>query len=676
MQISDLWQKALHCYEIKNFQAAEEYCLQILEQDPESAHTLNLLGIIACHVSQPEWAIELLSQAIALDPQQFRFWGNLSRAYYQIKDLDNALQAIQTAITLDPSVADLYLYLGNLLQEKGDSHASLEAFKMAVTVSPDHKDSHLALIRQLIYTRQYDQAQAQCQKALEVIPQDLDLWLLLGETLAEKGEIVLAQEQFQRVFDQDPSRLRARWLAQFYLPILYNSEAEIIAWRKRYATGLATLKEALLLETPAQQRLAVQALGSRPNFYLGYQGQNDLDLQRQYGELVCRIMQTCYPDHKTATWLTPQPRIRVGYISHYLCQNTCGRLFMGWVSSYPKDRFEVYGYHFGPESDPITQYYQDHCDVFYHLPNDLNTIIQQVVADRLHILVFLDIGIHSRSTQLAGLRLAPIQCVAWAQPITTGLPTIDYFLSSYLMEPEDGDSHYSEQLIRLPHIGIYYEKPSVPSPGYSREGYNLSKDECIYLSCQSLFKYLPQYDFLYPAIAQAFPQARFLFVSHYSQQVSSQFQRRLDQAFQAYGLIGSEYYRLLPRQSWEGFMRLHLMSDVYLDTIGWSGGNTTLEAVACGLPVVTYPGSFMRGRHSYGILRRLGVTETIAQTVEDYIQIALTLGQNPDYRQQIRERIQAGHQLLYQDLTCVEALYSFFQQAIDVYQHQTCSRVE
>lgn len=666
MRISDLWQKALNCYEDKNFPEAEQYCLQILDQDPDSAHTLNLLGIIACQVSQPEWAIDLLSQAISLDPNQFRFWGNLSRAYHQIKDLDNALRAIQAAINLDPSSAELYLLLTNLLEEKGDMSAAIQSLRSALTCSPERKNIHITLVRHLIYARRYDEAQAQCQKALELIPQDPDLCLLLGETLAEKGEIALAQDQFQQVLHQDPSRLRARWLAQFYLPILYDSEAEITTWRSRYTTGLQTLKDTLRLETPTQQHLALQALGSRPNFYLGYQGQDDLDLQRQYGELVCRIMQTYYPNQKTAPWPT-HSRIRVGYISHYLCRNTCGRLFMGWISTYPREHFEVYAYHFGPESDPITQYYQEHCDRFHHLPNDLNTIIQQVVADQLHILVFLDIGIHSRSTQLAGLRLAPIQCVAWAQPITTGLPTIDYFLSSHLMEPENGESHYSEHLIRLPHIGIYYEKPSVPDPVYSREVYHLPTEVCIYLSCQSLFKYLPHYDFLYPAIAQACPHARFLFVSHYSQQVSDQFQRRLDKAFQSYGITGSDYYQLLPRQSWEGFMHLHLMSDVYLDTIGWSGGNTTLEAIACGLPVVTYPGSFMRGRHSYGILRQLGVTETIAQTLEDYIRIAIQLGQDPNYRQQIRQRIQAGHKALYQDLSCVEALYAFFQKAVEAY---------
>ena len=67
-------------------------------------------------------------------------------------------------------------------------------------------------------------------------------------------------------------------------------------------------------------------------------------------------------------------------------------------------------------------------------------------------------------TQLAALRLAPIQCVTWGHPVTSGLPTVDYFLSSELMEPKDGQDHYSERLIRLPGIGVCYAKPVIPRP--------------------------------------------------------------------------------------------------------------------------------------------------------------------------------------------------------------------
>jgi predicted O-linked N-acetylglucosamine transferase (SPINDLY family) len=80
---------------------------------------------------------------------------------------------------------------------------------------------------------------------------------------------------------------------------------------------------------------------------------------------------------------------------------------------------------------------------------------------------------------------------------------------------------------------------------------------------------------------------------------------------------------------------LNLLCDVYLDSFGFSGGNTTLDAIACNLPIVTCPGEFMRGRLSYAMLTRLGLSETIAQDEAEYIDIAVRLGLEPVWRDRL-----------------------------------------
>ncbi|WP_257237152.1 hypothetical protein [Nostoc sp. 'Peltigera malacea cyanobiont' DB3992] len=124
-------------------------------------------------------------------------------------------------------------------------------------------------------------------------------------------------------------------------------------------------------------------------------------------------------------------------------------------------------------------------------------------------------GMNPQTLQMAGLRLAPVQCVAWGHPVTTGLPTIDYFLSSELMEPENGQEHYSEKLIRLPNIGVSYPKPYIPPVIKTRSYFQLLDDAVIYLCCQAPFKYLPQYDFIFAEIARRVPQAKFVFFAWY-----------------------------------------------------------------------------------------------------------------------------------------------------------------
>jgi len=187
----------------------------------------------------------------------------------------------------------------------------------------------------------------------------------------------------------------------------------------------------------------------------------------------------------------------------------------------------------------------------------------------------------------------------------------------------------------------------------------------VYLSCQSLYKYLPQYDFIFPAIAQQVPQAQFVFLADVTgEHTTAVFRQRLQQAFAQLGLDGDTYCVFLPRLTQSDYFNLNGVSDIYLDTLDWSGGNTTLEAIACHLPVVTCPGAFLRGRHSYAILQQLEVTDTIAQNPREYVQIAIRLGLDPLWREEIVQRLVQGSDRLYDDLTCVRALEAFYQGVI------------
>lgn len=107
---------------------------------------------------------------------------------------------------------------------------------------------------------------------------------------------------------------------------------------------------------------------------------------------------------------------------------------------------------------------------------------------------------------------------------------------------------------------------------------------------------------------------------------------------------------------------LNLLADVFLDTLTWSGGNTSLEAIACNLPIVTCAGEFMRGRHADSFLKMLDLTETIAQTEAEYLDIAVRLGQDPDWRQAIAQQMSQRQDHLFADPVCVQGLEQFYQE--------------
>lgn len=128
--------------------------------------------------------------------------------------------------------------------------------------------------------------------------------------------------------------------------------------------------------------------------------------------------------------------------------------------------------------------------------------------------------------------------------------------------------------------------------------------------------------------------------------------------------LGEDYCLFLTIPERLDYLMINLLSDVYLDTLDWSGGNTSLEAIACNLPIVTCPGEFMRGRHSYSFLKMLGVTDTIAESETDYIEIAVKLGLDPAWRRHIAERMNESHDRLFDDQACVVGLEWFYRQIV------------
>jgi predicted O-linked N-acetylglucosamine transferase (SPINDLY family) len=318
------------------------------------------------------------------------------------------------------------------------------------------------------------------------------------------------------------------------------------------------------------------------------------------------------------------------------------------------------------QTDGNTEIMARKSDVFHRHEGSLAATARSIRNADLDVLVYPDIGMGPFSYLLAALRLAPVQCVSWGHPDTTGLPTIDYFLSSDLMEPAGSEIYYSEQLVRLPNLSIYYYPRSANSASQGgkkgRGHFGLPEDACIFLCSQATQKYLPAYDEIFPRIAEGVSCCRFVFIEHrVTESANRHFRTRLRAAFQRYGKDPDEYLHFLPWQSWPEYLALNEASDVFLDSIGWSGGNTTLEALAQRLPVVTLPGRFMRGRHSYAMLKRIGADACIANSLDHYVEIAVRLANDDVFYDDQVDIIRDGLRLLYRDRSAIEGLEAFYE---------------
>ena len=210
----------------------------------------------------------------------------------------------------------------------------------------------------------------------------------------------------------------------------------------------------------------------------------------------------------------------------------------GWLTQLDRSRFELIGFHTGRTSDACTEARRRLVRPLRAQALPSSTAWRQAVTDASpHVLLYPEVGMDPIAGRLAAQRLAPVQCVAWGQPETTGMPTLDYFLSSDLMEPLDGAAHYTESLVRLPNLGLCFLPDALPDVRLDRAALGLPPDLPVYWSGQALYKYLPQYDAIFPRIAKAVGACRFVFIGFAkSKAVTAAFRERLGRAFAAAGL--------------------------------------------------------------------------------------------------------------------------------------------
>ena len=256
---------------------------------------------------------------------------------------------------------------------------------------------------------------------------------------------------------------------------------------------------------------------------------------------------------------------------------------------------------------------------------------------------------------LAALRLAPVQCAGWGHPVTTGLSTIDVFLSSACMEPQDGASHYAERLVTLPGIGTRYAMPTPASSNRATLG--LPQDAPLLLCPQSLFKIHPDNDALFARVLDAAPRGVLVLYEGRDPLLTSKFKARLVRAG-----VPERRMHWLTQRSHEQFLAVNAACDVMLDTLRWSGGNTTLDAVASALPIVTLPGAFMRGRQSMGMLQTMEMDELVAIDEEDYVRKAAAIAADAAYRGELSSRIVERRTRIFDDAAPTAALAQFLAQ--------------
>ncbi|MBF0153026.1 MAG: tetratricopeptide repeat protein [Magnetococcales bacterium] len=669
---------AVLLHELGRFAEAEVAYRRLLSLDPGRAATCYRLGVLLQEQGRLIEAEVMYRQAVHLQPDHADACANLGLLLRDLHRLDEAEVACRQALCVQPDHVEALTHLGVLLRELHRLDEAEAAYRQALRSRPEHAAAHYNLGILLKIRRRFAEAEAAFRQAIHLEPTHAAAHDNLGILLSEQLRLAEARVCHDRVLEIHPDDVLARWsLAFITLLSSWHSPREQARARDLFRQELSSLEQWF---ADRHWRSGQDAVGSRQPFFLAYHDVDNRELLTRYGELCARLLDVWYrsacqtaPDeevrHRVAVEAdggSASRLIRVGIVSKFFFDHSVWHaLIKGWLLHFDRNRFKIMTFATTDIADDVTQRARELSDMTAG-PKSLGAWVESIHAARLDVLIYPEVGMDVMSARLAALRLVPLQMVAWGHPETTGLPTLDYYISAELFESEHSGGYHSEKLIRLPHLGSCFSRMTAPGgEAVDPARWGLSSSRPILICAGTPFKYNPCHDDVFVDILRRIEGCQLVFFAYQEyDELRRIFSARLDSLLEKSGLNYSKHVIFLPWLSAQEFHGLLRASTAMLDTLGFSGFNTVLQAVECGLPVVTLEGRFRRGRLGAGILRRLGLADIIAGDVGEYAELAARFSMDEPFRRSIQSRMAAALPGLFEDLEPVEHFQSLLEELV------------
>jgi predicted O-linked N-acetylglucosamine transferase (SPINDLY family) len=558
----------------------------ILADRPEEPDALHLLGLVAHQVGQHATAQRLIAAAVERQPRHAAAFNNLGLVERALFRLDAAGDALRHALALDPNYADAHSNLASVLGEQQ---------------ARDRAVSH-----------------ARCALVLE--PVQVDAWINLGNNAQSGGHYGAARRAFERGLRVAPGDARL-------LHNLGNVERALGRTREAVALyGAALAHRPDMAEAHSNLLLALNydADTSCEELFAAY---------RAWEARFARPLYASITPH--ANMRDPERRLRVGYLSadfrtHPVAFNT-----EAVIAGHDRDRFEVYCYGEVRWVDEVTRRYEafsDHWRNVFGL--DDPTLAETIRTDRIDILVCIAGHTAGNRVRVCALKPAPVQC-AFGDLTTSGLDTMDYWLTDGVMSPPGTHERFTESLVRLPVFEWHASPGDAPPPG------DLpceSSGVVTFGSCNDPEKIGDRVIALWARVLQAVPGSR-LALKYLDRFANPEIRARYLDRFAHCGIDAGRLVLLGRTPDRAGHLAAVGGLDVALDPFPYNGCTASFEALWMGVPVVTLKGERSLGRVGASQLHAIGLDELVAGDADAYVSLAAGLARDVARRRDLRARL-------------------------------------
>ncbi|MBI2290356.1 MAG: tetratricopeptide repeat protein [Betaproteobacteria bacterium] len=635
---------------------AEAIYRQILQAAPNHPDALHLLGVIAHQTGKNELAVELISKAISVNPSSSMYC-NLGFALNDQGKLDAAVESYRKALSIKPDFAEAHSNLGIALQQQGKLDAAVESYRKALSIKADFAEVHSNLGIALKDQGKLEAAIESYHKALSIKPNFAEAHSNLGNALKDQGKLDAAIENYLEALSISPhdakaySNLGLALNDQGKLDAAIENYLKALSIRPDYAEAHYNLGNAL--KDQGKIDAAVEsyrkALSIKPDyadaysnllFVYGYQALID---PHEYLARARNWEQACVPaqDRQAARHRVFQRspragrRLRVGYVSGDYRQHSVSYFVEQLFTHHDRTRIELFAYSTHGQRDAVTDRLQalvEHWVPLVGIPDA--AIRERIEADGIDVLI--DLSGHTRHDRLGvfARRAAPVQAHYLGYFASTGLTEMDYWIGDEILTPAGTDSHFSEQVWRLPRVWLSYDGKA----GAPLIDWHPAQDGTVWLgSFNNLGKLTPATLALWAKVLHALPEGKLLLKTKELSAISNR-QRILD-AMSGHGILPDriELQDSSVTPDWFAHMAYYDRLDIALDPAGAVGGGTTnCDALWMAVPVIGLKGDRMASLMTTSMLNAIGRPEWIAHSEAEYIDKVVALARDVEQRKAIR----------------------------------------
>ena len=573
-----------------------------LEISPDNAYVHYNLGNVCKDMGQLAQAEHCYRQAVRIAPDFAQAHYNLGVILQDAGRLDEAATSYRSALQIDPGYSDAHYNLGNVSKDLGDMTDAEASYRKAIEIDPGYADAFNNLGNVLKQQEKLDEAAVCYRRAIAIRPDYLEAHTNLGAILQKIGKPDQALSCFERALQIDPDCADA-----------HNGLAITLHSLNRLGEAVAHFRRTLEI---------------RPDFAVAHSNliftlelMADVDTATLMEER-CRwsVAHAAHlyrrNDHKNNP--DSQRRLRIGYVSADFRAHSAAYAFGAMLTSFDRDNFDVIAYSNSTVCDELTRMFQSSVTAWRDIARlSDDAAVDLIGSDQIDILV--DLSGHSAGNRLLvfARKPAPIQVSAFGYASGTGIGAMDVLFSDPVFIPPDERHFYTEQIRYLP-SAIGYFMPAPPPAVNALPA--LSNGFITFGSYNRLVKNSEGAYLAWAKILQAVPDSRMIFKTPALDDVTTG--TRIKDRFAGMG-VDPARIMLLGNTSRDAHMAAFNLIDIALDPFPHGGGVSALEGLVMGVPVLTLCWPTLAGRVSTSIATNLGLTDWIAYSPEQYVELAI-----------------------------------------------------